>query len=408
MNTSLITLGLCVLFTIGQVLCTMALWNQEYFPEGRKEKRTLRLSASFLSFFSILFAGSFLRWTFPNAFGSTASLFFLYAVLWILNSILDRLVMVPAAKKNRPWLNAFADWMYRLFGWTSNWLPMPERPHQPDERFEKNKDEEGFSDSDEEDEEANVIENVLELNDKDLDEICTHRSEVVSLGLDQPEDEWRKIIQENRHTFYPVYNENEEDIIGILDTRDYFRLPSQDRQTVLKKTIDKPFFVAENTTADELLHQMKKRKTYFAIVLDEYGGMTGIVTLHDILEELLGDITEAEDAARVADIVKLPRGMWRISGSASLEDVSRALKEKLELDDFETFSGYILGTLGYIPEDGTQFETDIGDLQIQITSIKNHRIRQTVVRKKPQALPEPEVSGKEKAGRNGQSAAPEK
>lgn len=121
-------------------------------------------------------------------------------------------------------------------------------------------------------------------------------------------------------------------------------------------------------------------------MLDEYGGMTGIVTLHDILEELLGEITEAEDAIRPADIVKLPRGMWRISGSADLEEVSSALGEKLELDDFETFSGYILGTLGYIPEDGTQLEAEIGNLLIQITNIKNHRIRQTLVRKKDDGI----------------------
>lgn len=225
-----------------------------------------------------------------------------------------------------------------------------------------------------------VIENAMELNDTTIDEICTHRSEMITLSLKDDPSVWRQTIMNNRHTYYPVTNESGDDIVGVLDTRDYFRLNGLSKQSILDKTCDRPFFVSENMTADELLKKMKQRKHYFSIILDEYGGVTGIVTLHDIVEELFGDMPEAEDAKRQADIVRLPKGVWRISGEADLEDVSKALHTHLELDEFETFSGYILGSLGYIPEDGTQFETQIGNLKIQIRSIRGHRIRQTLVR----------------------------
>lgn len=142
---------------------------------------------------------------------------------------------------------------------------------------------------------------------------------------------------------------------------------------------DKPLFAAENTTADELLRMMKQRHTYFAIVLDEYGGVVGLVTLHDIIEELFGELSEEEEK-RQADIVKLPHNVWRINGEADLDDVSKALGMELHLDDFETFSGYVIGSMGYIPEDGAQLETRIGPLTVQIRRIKGHRIRQTLVR----------------------------
>lgn len=228
-------------------------------------------------------------------------------------------------------------------------------------------------------EQREVLENALDLNETTLDEICTHRSDMVSLSMkDEPHD-WKQIIMANRHTFYPITNDSGDDIIGVLDTRDYFRLNGWGKKTILDECVDKPLFAAENTTADELLRMMKQRHTYFAIVLDEYGGVVGLVTLHDIIEELFGELSEEEEK-RQADIVKLPHNVWRINGEADLDDVSKALGMELHLDDFETFSGYVIGSMGYIPEDGAQLETRIGPLTVQIRRIKGHRIRQTLVR----------------------------
>lgn len=227
-------------------------------------------------------------------------------------------------------------------------------------------------------EQREVLENALDLNETTLDEICTHRSDMICLSTKDDPDKWRQTIMANRHTFYPLTNESGDDIIGVLDTRDYFRLSDKNKKNILEKTIDKPLFAAENTTADELLHMMKQRRTYFSIVLDEYGGVVGLVTLHDIIEELFGELSEEEKAQ--ADIVRLPKNVWRINGEADVDDVSKALGVDVHLDDFETFSGFILGSLGYIPEDGSQLEVRIGRLIIQIRRVKGHRIRQTLVR----------------------------
>lgn len=238
----------------------------------------------------------------------------------------------------------------------------------------------------ENEEQLEVIENALDLGETTLGEICTHRSEMVVLSMKDDPSKWKKTILANRHTFYPVTNESDDDVIGILDTRDYFRMPGFGQKQILDQCVDKPLFAAENNTADELLRVMKSRKIYIAIVLDEYGGVVGLVTLHDIIEELLGELSEEEEK-RQADIVKLPRGLWRISGEANLKDVSKALDMNLELDDFETFSGYVIGTMGYIPEDGTQLEVQIDQLMIQIKRIAGHRIRQALVHKIDEPTP---------------------
>lgn len=230
-----------------------------------------------------------------------------------------------------------------------------------------------------EEDQREVIENALDLGETTLDEMCTHRSEMICLSMKEDPAKWKQIIMANRHTFYPITNESDDDIIGILDTRDYFRMDGFGKKTILEKCVDKPLFAAENTTADELLRRMKSQRTYLAIVLDEYGGVVGLITLHDIIEELFGELSE-EDGKRQADIVKLPRGVWRISGEADLKDVSKALGLPLELDDFETFSGYVLGSIGYIPDDGSQLEVTAGPLTVQIKRMEGHRIRQTLVR----------------------------
>ncbi|WP_323089649.1 hemolysin family protein [Allobaculum sp. JKK-2023] len=229
-----------------------------------------------------------------------------------------------------------------------------------------------------------VLENALDLGETTLDEICTHRSEMVCLSMKDDPAKWKQVIQANRHTFYPITNESGDDIIGVLDTRDYFRLHGFGQKNIMEHCVDKPLFAAENTTADELLHIMKNRRTYIAIVLDEYGGVVGLVTLHDIIEELFGELSEEEEK-RQAEIVKLPKGVWRIAGEANLKDVAKALGIPLELDDFETFSGYVLGSIGYIPEDGSQLEVKIGPLIVQIKRIAGHRIRQALVKMEPAA-----------------------
>ena len=225
------------------------------------------------------------------------------------------------------------------------------------------------------------IENVFELDDTSIEEICTHRSQVVSLFLEESAEEWKQTIHENRHTFYPIVDHENEDVIGVLDTRDYFRLNDFSQANVLAKAKDEPLFVTENIKVDDLLLEMKNQKTYFAIVLDEYGGMTGIVTLHDILETLLGEMHEVGDVIEPTDIQKVSDNQWRIYGLADIEEVAEELQVELPVEEYDTFGGYVLSSYGHIPNDGTQFNIELNDLKISVLEIKNHRIGLTIVQK---------------------------
>lgn len=223
------------------------------------------------------------------------------------------------------------------------------------------------------------IENLFEFDDTPVEEICTHRSEVVCLYLNDDKETWKKTILENRHTLYPVCGEDNDDVVGILDTRDYFRLDSIEQDNVINKAMDQPFFISQNMKADVLLKEMKIKKVYFAVLLDEYGGMTGIVTLHDIIETLLGEIQEDDDIDEPDPIQQIDADQFRIYGQADIEDVEKALGISLEDEDCDTFGGYILNHYGQIPEEGSHFKVNLDLMDVYVKEVKNHRIGQTIV-----------------------------
>lgn len=226
------------------------------------------------------------------------------------------------------------------------------------------------------------IENLFEFDDTPVEEICTHRSEVICLYLNDSDEEWSQIIHDNRHTFYPVCDKDNDDVIGILDTRDYFRLENTSHGNVIQKAMDPAFFVSQNMKADKLLKEMKIKKVYFAVLLDEYGGMTGIVTLHDIIETLLGEIQEDDDIEQPEPIQQIKDNQWRIYGQADIEDVQEALNIQLPTEEYDTFGGYVLGCYGKIPDDGSVFTVHLDNMDVYVKEMKSHRIGQTIVNMK--------------------------
>lgn len=255
-------------------------------------------------------------------------------------------------------------------------------------RFEVEKEQEDYSEEDiyevinsggVEPSQKEFIENLFEFDDTPVEEICTHRSEVVCLYLNDDKETWKKTILENRHTLYPVCDEDNDDVVGILDTRDYFRLDSIEQDNVINKAMDQPFFISQNMKADVLLKEMKIKKVYFAVLLDEYGGMTGIVTLHDIIETLLGEIQEDDDIDEPDPIQQIDADQFRIYGQADIKDVEKALGISLEDEDCDTFGGYILNHYGQIPDEGSHFKVSLDLMDVYVKEVKNHRIGQTIV-----------------------------
>ncbi|MBR5561412.1 MAG: HlyC/CorC family transporter [Clostridia bacterium] len=224
--------------------------------------------------------------------------------------------------------------------------------------------------------EKEFIENVFEFDDLTAEEIATHRTEVTILWVEDEMQEWNKTIHESRHTLYPVCEDSPDNVVGILNAKDYFRLDDKSRESVMK--IIKPaFFVPETIKADVLFRKMKKTRNNLAVVLDEYGGMQGIVTINDLLEELVGDLGEDTPEAEAAEphIEQLDENTWAIIGNVDLYDIEQALDVDIGLEEVDTFTGLVFNELDMVPGDGDQnIELDFKGLHIWITRVEEHQI----------------------------------
>ena len=222
---------------------------------------------------------------------------------------------------------------------------------------------------------------ILRLLGIDPEESDTHRMDVLSLDADDSLDNWKDVIFQSRHSFYPVYQDTIDNIIGILDAKDYFRTKAATKEELLQKASDTPWFVPENMKANVLFQKMRETRQYFAVLVDEYGGMSGIVTLHDLMETLVGDLYEEDEENPQPEIQKLSEDTWKILGSTPLEEVSEAMGIPLPTENYDTYSGFICDIIGRIPKHGETFSCQSHGLDIQVHSVLNHRIGETTVRK---------------------------
>ena len=246
--------------------------------------------------------------------------------------------------------------------------------------------------------EQEFIQNVFEFDDLTAGEAAVHRTEVSLLWLDESPEEWDKTIHGSRHKIYPICDETVDNVVGLLNAKDYFRLNTKDRETVMKKAVRPPYFVPKSVKLDVLFKNMKKSRHNFAIVLDEYGGTTGIITINDLLEKLVGDFDYDEDEAKPEEsIERLDSRTWKITGNPDIDDIEDALDIALKSEECDTFSGLVFDALGSVPDDGNKpFEIETAGLVIKVLSVKNHQVQTAVVCKEnPQKANE--KSGEEKA-----------
>lgn len=231
-------------------------------------------------------------------------------------------------------------------------------------------------------EEKQFIHNVFEFDNKTVDELMTHRTEVAVLWLDQSDAEWEDVINNSRYSMYPICGDSTDDVKGLLSTKDYFRMKDRSREHVMAQAVRPIWFVPESIRADVLFQNMKKSRNHFAVVLDEYGGMSGIVTIGDLIEELLGDLDDEEIITVESTLIKaLDDNKWLVRGSAQLDDVSHHLGVELSSDDYNTFAGMVFSWLGNIPQDGSTPCIQAQGLEIQIDEIKDHRLKRATVRR---------------------------
>jgi putative hemolysin len=228
--------------------------------------------------------------------------------------------------------------------------------------------------------EKDMIQNIFEFNDKSAEDIMTHRTEVAILWMDESVQQWEQTILENRHSVYPVCDESPDHVIGILKAKDYFRVKNKTRDNIIEQALRPAYFVPETARADVLFRNMKNSRNHFAIVLDDYGGMSGIITINDLLEEIVGDLEDDDTVPAEPPLIEqIEPQTWRIAGATPLHLVSQELGVDLPEDGYDTFGGLIFGLLGNIPEDGSTLELKVYGLIIKVTEIKNHRLETALV-----------------------------
>ena len=237
-------------------------------------------------------------------------------------------------------------------------------------------------------EEKEFIQNVFEFDDLTAEEIATHRTDVDLLWLDDTMDDWAETIHNTRHTRYPVCEDSADNVVGILNAKEYFRLADKSRESVMAGAVRTPYFVPETIKADALFRNMKRTGNPLAVVLDEYGGMVGIVTLNDLVEELVGDL--GSDDSNIPDddeprIEKREDGSLVITGNVELDDLEDALGIELDQEEHDTLTGLVFDALGMIPDDGPQDITlEAEGMRIHVTSILDHQVNAAEVTLLPQ------------------------
>ncbi len=239
-------------------------------------------------------------------------------------------------------------------------------------------------------EEKEFIQNVFEFDDLTAGEIATHRTELEVLFLEDTDETWAQTIFHSRHSRYPICDGRIDKVIGVLSVKDWFRLTDKSRENVMSHVVRTPVFVSEHTKADVLFRNMKQNRTPFVVVCDEYGGVQGVLTMSDLVEQLVGDISDDDEVKaeeEQPDIVAVEPGVWKVQGKASLDDVSKALDVALVEEGCDTFGGFILGHLGEIPEEGGRAQLEVAGLAIEVCDIRNRCVGETVVTllKKPEA-----------------------
>ncbi len=243
-----------------------------------------------------------------------------------------------------------------------------------------------------EEEEKQMIENVFELRDTLARDVMTHRVDVVAVEADAGPAEILAIIRGSGLSRFPVYENSYDDILGVLNSRTYLLAVQQGGQPSVRQLLRPACFVPETVKADTLLRDMQQRKDHMALVVDEYGGFSGLVTMEDVIEEIVGNIYDEFDAPDEPEICRLEDNLWRVAGDADIEDVEDELGIQLPEDrEYDSLGGLVFSHLNSIPDDGQTVTMDVEGLHIATDPIVDHHVEWALV----SLLPPPEEAAAE-------------
>lgn len=221
------------------------------------------------------------------------------------------------------------------------------------------------------------IQNVFEFDDLSVGEILTHRTDLTMLWLEDTDETWEEVICSSSFSRYPVCDGSPDRVVGVLNAKVYLREKDKSRDNIMCSALEPAYFVPETVKADVLFRNMKQTHNTFAVVLDEYGGLTGVVTIQDLIEKLVGALQEKPSISETAEpqIKQIDCNTWEISGNAELDEIERAIGVTFDTEYINTFTGYIFDRLKGIPDDGqTNIELKLDNISVTIKEIKDHQV----------------------------------
>ena len=224
-----------------------------------------------------------------------------------------------------------------------------------------------------EEEEKELINNVFEFNDKTVSEVMIHRTEVYAIDVTSKLEDILSELKEYKYSRIPVYEENIDNIVGVLFIKDLLAHVYSKKEVRIKKIMRDAYFVSKSKPINELFKEMQKNKQQLAIVVDEYGGTAGIITMEDMLEELVGNIFDEYDDVE-KDYEKIDDNTFMIDGSVSIYDLRKILGVQIPEGDYDTLSGYLIELLGRIPEDDEKPVIETKQVTYKIEEYEEKRI----------------------------------
>lgn len=224
--------------------------------------------------------------------------------------------------------------------------------------------------------EKEMINSIFSFDDKTAKDVMVPRREVFAIDIEEPLEKILDEILETRHSRIPVYEEQIDNIIGILQVKDVMieARKKSFEEVDIRALLKEVFFVPDGKSTDELFREMQKTKNRMAVLIDEYGGVSGILTVEDLVEEVMGEITD-EHEEEVVELQKIGEKEYLLDGSILIEELNEKLNLKLETENYDTLSGYLIEELGYIPKDSGQCELDADGVHFKILEVKEKRIR---------------------------------
>jgi CBS domain containing-hemolysin-like protein len=229
-----------------------------------------------------------------------------------------------------------------------------------------------------EEEEREMIHGIFEMGDMSVREVMVPRTDLVAIEANEPVEKAVDLVTKHGHTRIPVYEDNIDHIVGVLYAKDLLRAVVRGEKKSLREIARKPYFTPESNKVQDVLRDLRKNRVHMAIVVDEYGGTAGAVTIEDILEEIVGPIQDEYDIGEEDEIQFINPNEVVLDGRVSVDDVNELLKLDIGGDNYDTIGGYVLNQLGATPKVGATLK--LGNAELRVEAVQGTRIKKVRIK----------------------------